>query len=926
MCRDVRGERMRISFAKKVKEEKKEAVKGTVEKIIENPTISNSPSNSPKFWAMPQDEVLTLLGTSENGLDSANATERLKRYGKNVIAEKKEFKTLRILLSQLSSPFVYVLIAAALISFFIGDAESSIIIIALVALSAGVSFFQEYKSEQSIEKLKKYLTFYATVWRDNRMQDIDVSELVPGDIVDLSVGDRVPADIRLLESENLRIDESILTGEHYPVKKHTEPIDRVQPIPQEMANIAFAGSIVREGHGKGVVIATGTSTYFGKTALLIESIKDESEFQKELRNFSSLLLRVILLSIFFVLIVNIFTGHGLFVSLLFAVALAVGLIPEPLPFVTTLSLTKGALKLAQKGVIVKRLSATEDLGNIDILCCDKTGTLTENRITVKDYFDVEGKKADNVLLYGLLCNSVRERKSSVSGNAIDVAIFEYTKIQPSFNVQLKEYNTMHYVPFDYERRRMSVIVQTTPSRQKSQKTKVIQSKKENYLFICKGAPEAVLAVASSAKIGGKIVDIKKKKKEILDYQRDLSEKGYRVIAIAVKTLSERDMKKIKERGGPSKEDEHDLTLIGFILLSDPPKKSVKETLALANKYNVKIKIITGDGAAITKTIANQVGFVIKEDEILEGAEIDKIIDSNQLDKIEKTVIFARVTPEQKLKIIRALRSRGHVVGFIGDGVNDAPPLREADVGIAVDTGADVAKEAADIILLKKSLHVVIDGILEGRGIFVNIVKYLRCTFAGNFGNLYTVAIASPFLRFVPLLPTQILFLNFITDAPLLTISADNVDKEELQKPKRWDVKRLVRNGAILGAISTVFDLILIILILNVSEGLFQSLLFLELVLSGIFVILSLRTTKPIWLSNKPSRYLIAAIIIIALVGVVAVFPPFSEIFKLQTPPDELLLLAIAVAVGYAIATECAKYIIYMKKPQFENVSVATVSE
>lgn len=821
-------------------------------------------------------------------MSQGEAAIRLREHGRNEIVEKKENELLRILLSQILNPIVYVLLGAALISYLIGDIQTAIIILAIVAITSGISFIQEYRSEKAVEKLKKYLTFTATVIRDGAVVEIDARELVPGDVVDLSVGDRVPADLRLIFAEDLSINESVLTGEHYPVEKTADILGKENPIPQDMKNIAFAGAMVSEGHGRGIVIATGNDTYFGKTALMLESVKDESDFQVQLKKFGSVLLRAILISAFFVFIVNVYVGHGVATSLLFAVTLAVGLVPEPLPFIVTLLLSRGASKLADKGVIVKRLSATEDLGNIDILCCDKTGTLTENKITVSDYFNIEGERDEKPLLLGMQCNSAIVHDHHFSGNPIDVALLEYGRKLPHFRVQMSKYEKIHEIPFDYERRRMSVVVASKEMKQ--------------HFIVCKGAPEAILEVSTKAVIGGKFIPIDRKRKQILKTYHELSEKGYRTIAVAIKEVRKQDRY--------AKTNEKEMTFIGFVTFIDPAKKSAKNTLALAKKFGVDLKILTGDGAAVTKAIAGWVGFDVPNDRIIEGEALDEVLANKDIERLEKTVIFARVTPDQKFRVIKMLRSKGHVVAYLGDGVNDAPPLMEADVGISVSSGADIAKEAADVVLTKKDLHPLIDGIILGRGIFANIVKYIRCTFAGNFGNLYTVALASGFLRFIPMLPAQILLINFLSDTPLLAISTDNVDEEELRKPRKWNVGQITKNGAIFGVISTVFDFILLYFIFSASESLFQSVLFLEVVFSEIFVIISLRSMKPFFLAKAPSLLMIIAIVGVAVVGVVAVFPPIADMFGFQTPPQDLIILAALVAIGYSIATEIAKYFMY----------------
>lgn len=835
------------------------------------------------FWKMPEEEVLTVLNCTKSGLTPSEAKDRLSAIGKNEIEEKESHKTLNLILSQILDPVVLILFIAALISYVTGDPITGSIIIAIVVITSAIGFIQEYSSSKAVEKLKKFLTYKTMVLRNNRATILDTNEVVPGDIVMLSVGDRVPADIRLTKADNMSIDESVLTGEYCPAEKTAKMIEEERPIPQDLRNMAFTGGVVRDGRGEGIVVATGKSTFFGKTALDIGTAEDESEFQIQIKKFGKQLLYVILVSIFFVFVVNVYFGHGLVTSLLFAIVLAVGMVPEVFPFIVQILLSEGAAKLAKNGVIVKRLSATEDLGNVDILCCDKTGSLTENRIRVADYFDLGGKKDDTPFVLSLKCNSATVLDHHIHGDPMDVAIREKGKKSRVLTAKAAKYKKVYEIPFDFERRRMSVIVKTND---------------EHYMLIAKGAPEAILAVSSRAVVNGKVVGIGRMREKISEKYTELSEKGYRTIAVGIKEM--------RGEQGYSKDSEKDLTFVGFVTFFDPPKKSVRETLELARKGGIKIKILTGDGAAITRAVANKVGFDVSPEQIIVGAQLDEILERNDLDRIENAIIFARMTPDQKFRIVKALKSRGHVVAYLGDGVNDAPPLTAADVGISVDGSTDVAKEASDIVLTKKDLYPIVEGTVLGRGIFANIVKYIRCVLAGNFAQLYTVAIASLFLGFIPMLPVQMLLVNFLTDAPLLAISTDNLDDVELREPRKWDVGQITKNGAILGVLAAVFYLGFVLFITRYSEGVFQSALYLELIVSELVVIISLRTTKPVWLSKPPSLPLIAGILILTVVGVATVFPPIAGAFGFQPMSVELIAITLAVAIAYSIANEAVK--------------------
>ncbi len=841
------------------------------------------------YWSMTKKRLISHFNSSERGVSSKEASVRLLKYGKNEVKEKRQLFLLNLVLRNLFSPISIALFLAGATSFIIGDQQSSLIIFILVLLSVVINVVQEYRSHKVVEKLQKLVTYSCNVIRDGKVLQINSRELVPGDVVHLSVGDRIPADMRILSSENLKMDESLITGEYYPVTKTSRTILKKSPIPQEMENIAFTGSIVKEGKGLGMVIATGKSNFIGRTVRLIDEIKDESNFEMDLKKFSQYLLNVILLVVILVTLVNIYVQHDFVLSFLFAVTLAVGLIPEPLPLMIATVLSRGAMKLASKGVIVKRMSATEDLGNVDVLCCDKTGTLTENRLRVIDSFNCDGSNNTTPVILGAVCSSVILQDHHVRGNQIDVALHEFVKMHDSIKEKKEEYVVEQEIPFDYERQRMSVVAKLKGQR----------------ILVSKGSPEAILSSSAFALEKGKVVHINRMRSKIMETYKDLSRQGLRLIAVGIKELG--------KKKSYSKSDESELIFVGFISFIDPPKHSARETLQLAKKYGIDIKIITGDGAEVTKTIANQLHFNIPEDRIMSGHEIDMAILTNDISRIENTTIFSRATPQQKLKIIKILRSKGHVVAYLGDGVNDAPSLMEADVGVSVNEGSDVSKEAADIILTHKTLHSVIDGILIGRTLFTNIAKYLRCTFAGNFGNLFTIAFASGFLRFIPLLPSQLLYINFLTDFPLFTFSVDNVDNEELKQPKRWRTDHIIRNGAIFGAISTVFDLILIfylIYMLGVTEELFRTVFFLEIIFSEVFVVLSLRSTKPFFMANGPSFFLVFVIFLSALIGVASVFPPLANYFGFETPITDLLVFVVMLSVGYALTTELVKFLVY----------------
>lgn len=826
-------------------------------------------------WNMKIEEVSSMLESSSEGLNEKEAKNRLKIFGKNEL-KKKRVDTLKIFFSQFASPLVFVLFIAAILSYFLEEEKTSAVVIAvLIGINGALGFLQEYKSQKAAEKLGKLISFTAKVMRGGKIIEISVNELVPGDVVLIQNGDKVPADLRIMQANDLLAEEAVLTGESYPVKKTTEQIIKADA-PQDMRNMAFMGTLVSNGTGIGMVVATSEKTFFGQTAALLEETEEKSSFEKNIAEFSSIIVKIIAISLFFVFVVNAVLGKGIFQSILFALALAVGIVPEALPVIITLSLSAGSLALSKHGVIVKRLSAIEDLGNVDILCTDKTGTLTESAIKVQDYYNADGKKDEKIIQYAGMCTSIVNYKGKISGNPIDIAIADYAKTP--------KYELVHHIPFDYERRRMSSVVK-------------IGGK---LLFICKGSPESVIAIS-------KTMD---KKKLIEDYH-SLGEQGFRAIAVGFKT--------IEKRKNYTKEDECALEFLGFISFMDPPKKTVKQSLDIAKKLGITIKLITGDNAVVAKNIAKQVGFEFTDDNVITGEELEKISKNVKklIEATEKCTIFARVSPVQKYLIIKTLRANGHVVAFLGDGVNDAPALKEADVGISVNNGADVTKETADIILLKKSINSVVQGISGGRKVFSNIIKYITTTMAGNFGDLYTIAFISPFLKFMPLKPVQILLANLVSDAPMISIATDNVDDEELLKPKKWNVREIAKFGALLGLVSMIFDLLLIMFIINETAEVFQTALYVEIILSEIVIITCLRSSRAFFKAEMPSPMLLITTIISLVVGIGIIYSPFGSLFGFVQLPLNMLIIIGGVVFGYFVCTEIVK-LIYVRT--FKNLA------
>ncbi len=842
---------------------------------------------SRKYWSMTSSDVLDQLESSEKGLSSNQARERLTRVGINEIGKKKVRAGIFIFLSQFKNPLVLVLLVASVVAALVGEMTNGIIILIIVSINGTLGFFQEYRSEKAVERLGKYITFTAKVMREGEKRVINTRELVPGDIVFLGTGDVVPADIRLLSVDELSIDESSLTGEAYPARKISSELSGEALPMHDLKNIAFMGTYVSDGQGSGVVIATGKDTYLGKTAQLLKAIKRKSEFQKSMEKIGYTLMKVVLASVVIIFLINAFLVRDIISTILFSVALAIGMVPEALPIVITISLSSGALMLAKKSVVVKRLVSVEDLGNVDIVCVDKTGTLTENKLTLETYCDIDGNPEEKVILYSLLCNSVRKEKDV--GNPIDTVLWNYGK-EKFGTKSLEDYIILKEMPFDSTRKKMSAVAKTDGK----------------LLLISKGAPESIIESSTHVWQNGEAHLLTDKKAAGRLYE-EYGNRGYRLIAVAYK--------EVEDTENITKESESGLTLLGYIAFIDPPKKTAKQAIRLSKKMGIEVKILTGDGPLASKEIARQVGLNVKDDEIMLGQEVDKLAEQELQEKIENVIIFARVTPEHKYRVVKALRERGRVTAFLGDGINDALALKEADVGIAVEQGSDIAKDAADIVLLKKGLKVIIDGIREGRRAFSNIVKYLLYTLSGNFGDLYAIGAASTVLNFLPLHPSQLILANFLTDTPVIAVSTDNVEKEDLIRPRRWDIKHIFRLGGLLGLVSAVFDVLLIMLlffVVGADQVLFRTVLFAEIVLSEVLVLFVIRTEKFFLRGTRPSKQLVFASIGTVLLTFALIYLPITSLFEFTPLPLSLLGITMLVVLGYTFATEVVK-LAYFKK-------------
>lgn len=846
-------------------------------------------------WELPPEEVFEELKTTPQGLSRDEADRRLKEYGLNEAATGKKLSSLLLFLSQFRSPLVYILIFATLIAALAGELTDAIIILVIVIVNSLIGFLLERRSGKALEKLRRYVRYSVKVVRDGKKIVIDSTQLVPGDLVELTVGDIVPADIRLVSCENFTTNESTLTGESLPVEKTSNPI-KAKPIPQELSNLVFMGTSVISGTATGVVVSTGKQTFFGRAVKYLAEEEGETEFSRSISRFSRFLVEIVAAMTAFVFAANTLLQRPLIDSLLFALALAVGITPEALPFVITVSLSMGSLKMARKKVIVKRLDSIEDIGNMDVLCTDKTGTLTENVITVENFFTIDNRPSETVIELAAVACDVTVQRGKAVGNPIDSAIYNYV-LKKFGHGKVAAYKRIQLIPFDFSRRRMSVVVE----------------KDGKHLLVCKGAPESVISTCKDVHVSDSNEPISSLEENLKEIYSSWSRAGYRVIGVGVKELSEEEVKAGKKF---SPEDENGLTFMGFITFLDPPKKDAIKAMAAFRRLRIDLKIVSGDDPNVTAEVCRSVGLQIEGGRVITGSELEGMGGEQLKEVVEKHNVFARVTPEQKVEIIKALREKGHVVGFLGDGVNDAPALRVSDVGISVDTAVDVAKDAADIILLQKRLGVIANGVIEGRRIFGNTIKYVLNTLSANFGNMLTVAFASVLLPFIPLLPTQVLLLNLLSDAPLLMISTDNVDKEYLKTPKRWNIGFLSEAMMFFGLISTMFDLLTmqalrILLQLNydpnaeIFQTLFRTGWFLESVLSEMFVTFSIRTHLPFYRS-KPSNWLIGTTEIVFLAVIFIVYSPVGEAFRFTGPSAYLLAIVAIILVSYFILLELAK--------------------
>lgn len=806
------------------------------------------------------------------GLSAAEAAARLRRWGPNELAPPPRFEALRQVLRQLANPLVLILLAASVISAVFGQAVSAVIIALMLILSVGLNFTQAYRSQKAAERLREQVAQTATVVRDGVSREVPVREVVRGDVIHLRAGDLVPADCRLLSTKDLFVNEAALTGESLPREKHAAALAE-RPSGEAGDTDIFRGTSVVSGVGVALVVTTGPGTQFGRIAASLVGRPPETEFERGTRRFGYLILQVVLFLVLFAFLVNALLRRDLLESLLFSVALAVGLTPELLPMIVSVTLASGAVRMARRKVIVKQLAAIENFGSMDVLCSDKTGTLTHGRITVDRHVNLRGEGDESVIRLAALNSVYQTGLRSPMDEAILVhehpAVADYTRVDE--------------IPFDFQRRRVSVVV----------------GKDGGHLLISKGAPESVMPACARVEIDGTTRALSEADHASIDALfRRLSGEGYRVLAVAYRPVDRQPLYAIA--------DERDLVFVGFAAFLDPPHEGVAETLAALRADGIQVKIITGDNELVTRKVCEEVG--LPTGEIVLGEQIERMSDPALGAVAERASVFARVSPIQKNRIVRALHARGHVVGCLGDGINDAPALRSADVGISVQNAVDVAKDAADIILLEKRLAVLHDGVVEGRRSFGNIMKYVLMGTSSNFGNMLSMAMASLFLPFLPMLPLQILLNNFLYDLSQVPIPSDRVDASYMLKPRRWNMAFIRRYMLVIGPLSSVFDFLTFGIMLHVfhaGEALFRTGWFVESLATQTLVIFVIRTADRPWRS-RPSRALGWGVGACAAVGALLPFTPVAPWFGLVPLPPLFFAFVIAMVLVYLTVVEIAK--------------------
>lgn len=824
-----------------------------------------------KSW----DDIRRELATDGKGLTGAEAARRLAAHGPNTLAEREAAGVLLALLRLFANPLVAVLLVSAVLSYFLGEASGALIIAVMVVLSVALQFYHEYRSGAAAAALQRRVAVHATVVRDGAEREVPLTEVVPGDVVVVAAGDVVPGDARLLAAKDLYVNQASLTGESFPAAKRAADGAQEAGALPDMDYALFMGSNVTSGMGRALVVATGRETEIGRIAHTLATMAPETEFQRGIRDFSLMLMRIIIVLVLAIFFINAFLKHNLFEAFLFAVAISVGITPELLPMIMTINLANGAVAMSHRGVIVKWLAAIQNFGSMDVLCSDKTGTLTEGEMRLVAWQGPDGRESGPVFLHAYLNSTLQ----SGLKNPLDMTV---AAAPPPDGAQ--DYAKADEVPFDFVRRMLSVVVERAGER----------------TLITKGAPESVLPRCAFFWEDGEAKPLTDELRGAIEARiAAVNEMGHRVLALAYKPVA-------AGRSGFSTEDEAELVFSGTLAFFDPPRETVRETLAELKALGVKVKVLTGDNELVARKVCADVGIPVKH--ILNGAEVDRLSDEALARLIDDTAVFARLNPVQKNRIIVLLKRKKHVVGYIGDGINDAPSLRAADVGISVNNAVDVAKEAAAIILLEKSLAALKDGVVEGRRTFANTLKYIMMGTSSNFGNMFSMSIASVMVPFLPMRPVQILLNNFLYDVSQVTIPGDAVDEEFIKKPRRWDLKFIRRFMLVFGPASSLFDVLTFAVLIygfKAGEALFQTGWFVESLATQVLVIHVIRSRYSV-LRSRASRWLTASTLACVAAGLAIPYTPVGAFFGFVPLPAGYLAAVAALVAAYLVLVEGVK--------------------
>lgn len=834
---------------------------------------------------LPIEDLQKIVGFLPGGLSQNEADSRIEKYGYNELAKERKMSPLHRLLINLKNPLVILLTILGIVSYVTGDNDGTIVIFVMILLGVILRYVQEMRADSAAAKLRAMVTTHASVFRDGKEIELPLKMLVPGDQVSLGAGDMVPADVRLLSSKDLFVNQSALTGEAMPVEKNCDPCLSNEDNELELSNVCFLGSNVESGTAKAVVVHTGQMTYFGSLAHSIAGDRQLTSFDQGVNKFTWLMIRFIMIMVPAVFFINGFSKHDWLQAFLFALAVAVGLTPEMLPMIVTVNLSKGAISMAKKKVIVKRLNSIQNFGAMDVLCTDKTGTITMGRIILENYLDPIGNSCQKVLDFGYL-NSYYHTGLR---NLLDDAIRDHKELEGGLSVR-DNYKKIDEIPFDFVRKRMSV---------------VLAEKTGSNILICKGAVEKMMDICTKIEIRGEIVDLPNEQRlQCLKMVNELNSKGFRVIMLAYKIIPGVTLEPVY-----SVNDEVGMTLLGFLSFLDPPKETATEALRKLTDLNITVKILTGDNEIITECICKQVG--LKADKLLLGSEIERLGDQELAALVDNYNVFARLVPVHKQRIIKALQKNGHVAGFMGDGINDAPALKSADVGISVNSAVDIAKESSDIILLENSLLVLEQGVIEGRKVFGNIIKYIKMAASSNFGNMFSVVGASAFLPYLPMLPIQVLTNNLLYDFSQTTIPTDNVDADWLIQPRKWAINDIQRYILFIGPISSIFDyatfyIMWFIFDCKNNQALFHTGWFVESIFTQTLIIHVIRTNRIPFIQSRASWPLVMTSILVVTTGAWLTVSPFADALGFVKLPSLYWLFLAIILILYVSLTQIIK--------------------